>query len=112
MLAFAFPTPEHTAADVREAIHAEIERIKTEPISDEELAMVKTRAKASLVRTLNSNFGMAQQLATYQTVFGDWRELFRSVERIEAVTKEDILRVANEAFQSTNRTSASIVNEG
>ena len=112
MLTYAFPTPGHTAENVRDAIRAEIERLKTEPISDEELAMVKTRAKAGLVRTLASNFGMAQSLATYQTLYGDWRELFRSVERIEAVTKEDILRVAAEAFRPTNRTTAMIVNEG
>ena len=42
---------------------------------------------------------------------GDARELFRSVERIEAVTNEDIVRVANEAFRPTNRTAALIVNE-
>ena len=112
ILAFAFPTPGNSAEVVRDAIRAEIERIKTEPISDEELEMVKTRAKADLLRSLDSNFGMAQQLATYQTLFGDWRELFRSVERIEAVTKEDILRVANEAFEPTNRTSAMIVDQG
>ena len=70
MLAFAFPTPGHTNEEVKEAIHAEIERLKSEPISDEELAMVKTRAKAGLLRTLSSNNGMAQELATSQTLFG------------------------------------------
>jgi hypothetical protein len=43
-------------------------------------------------------------LATYQTRYGDWRELFRSVDRIDKVTKADIRRVANETFNDTNRT--------
>lgn len=111
MVAFAFPTPGHSNDEVQAAIHAEIERIKTEPISDEELAMVKTRAKAGLIRSLASNTGIGRQLAFYQSLFGDWRELFRSVDRIEKVTKEDILRVAQEVFKPTNRTVAMIVNE-
>ena len=35
---------------------------------------------------------------------GDWRELFRQVDRIDKVTKEDIRRVANKTFVAKNRT--------
>ncbi len=111
MVVFAFPTPDHSNEEVQAAIRDEIERLKTELISDEELAMVKTRAKAGLVRSLASNTGIGQQLAAYQVLFGDWRELFRSVDRIEGVTKEDIRRVAREAFKPVNRTVAMIVND-
>ncbi len=111
VLAFAFPTPGHTAEDVQAAIHAEVERLKAELISDEELAMIKTRAKAGLVRSLASNTGIARQLAAYKVLFGDWRELFYSVDRIEKVTKEDIRRVSREVFRPVNRTAAMIVNQ-
>jgi predicted Zn-dependent peptidase len=111
ILVFAVPTPDHSNEEVQTAIRNEIERLKTELISDQELAMVKTRAKASLVRSLASNTGIARQLAAYQVVFGDWRELFQSVDRIERVTKEDIQRVAQAAFKPVNRTVAMIVNE-
>jgi predicted Zn-dependent peptidase len=47
---------------------------------------------------------LAMQLATYQRRYGEWRELFRSVDRIDQVTKADIRRVANEIFVDTNRT--------
>jgi predicted Zn-dependent peptidase len=53
---------------------------------------------------------MAIQLADYHRLFGDWRELFRSLERIEAVTKEDVRRVAARSLAPTNRTVAQIVN--
>ena len=66
--------------------------------------MIKTRTKANLIRSLGDNEGLATQLATYQTRYGDWRELFRSVDRIDQVTKADIRRVANETFNDTNRT--------
>ena len=101
---YAFPLPGHTTQEVADAIHAEIERLKKEDISDDELKMIKTRAKANLIRGLADNEGLATQLATYQTRYGDWRELFRSVDRIDKVTKADIRRVANETFNDTNRT--------
>jgi predicted Zn-dependent peptidase len=89
---------------LREAIHEQIERLKTEDVSDEELRMVKTRAKASLIRQLDSNQGLALQLGTAQARYGDWRELFGQVERIDAVTKQDVRRVAGEYFIDSNRT--------
>ena len=56
-----------------------------------------------MIRSLNSNAGLAEQLAAYHVLFGDWRELFRYVDRMEAVTKADIRRVANELFKESNR---------
>jgi len=41
-----------------------------------------------------------------QAMTGDWRNLFRQVEQIEAVTVKDIQRVAAEIFQERNRTVA------
>jgi predicted Zn-dependent peptidase len=101
---YAIPTPGHTPDEVRDALRAEIERLKNEDITDEELQMVKTRAKASLIRSLGSNSGLAAQLAIYQARFNDWRELFRQVDKIDKVTKADVRRVANQTFVENNRT--------
>ncbi|MGZ4837288.1 MAG: M16 family metallopeptidase [Terriglobales bacterium] len=101
---YAVPTPGHTNDEVRDAIRAEIERLKTADVSDEELAMFKTRAKADLIRGLGNNSGLAAQLATFQARFGDWRELFRQLERYDKVSKSDIRRVANKTFVPANRT--------
>jgi len=101
---YAFPLPGHKPDEMAEAIHVEIEKLKTEDISDEELKMIKTRAKANLIRSLGSNEGLASSLALYQARYDDWRELFRSVDRIDKVTKADIRRVANQTFVPTNRT--------
>ncbi|MFZ0477611.1 MAG: pitrilysin family protein [Terriglobales bacterium] len=101
---YAVPIPGHTTQEVADAIHVEIERLKKEDISDEELKMIKTRAKANLIRSLGSNEGLAFALGTNQARYDDWRELFRSVDRIEKVTKADIRRVANQTFVFDNRT--------
>jgi len=103
-LAFAFPSPNSSNDEVQAAIHEEIERMKTEDVTDEELDRFKTRAKADLLRSLRSNSGLASSLAEYQTLYGDWRELFRYVERIDAVSKEDIKRVISAALVPANRT--------
>jgi predicted Zn-dependent peptidase len=101
---YALPIPGHKPQEIADAIHTEIERLKKEDISDEELKMIKTRAKANLIRSLGSNEGLASELGLYQARYDDWRELFRSVDRIEKVTKADIRRVANQTFTSENRT--------
>jgi predicted Zn-dependent peptidase len=66
--------------------------------------MIKTRSKANLIRSLGSNEGLAQNLGTFQARFGDWRELFRSADKIDKVTKADIRRIANQTFVPDNRT--------
>jgi predicted Zn-dependent peptidase len=101
---YAFPLPGHTTEEVATAIHTEIERLKKEDVSDEELKMIKTRAKANLIRGLDSNQGLAHELALYQTRYDDWRELFKTVDRIDEVSKADIRRVASETFVPENRT--------
>ncbi len=107
----AVPLPGHTPAEMREAIHQEIEKLKTADVTDAELAMFKTRTRADLLRGLADNQGLANDLAEYQTRYGDWRELFLQLDDIDKVTKADIRRVANKVFVASNRTSASIDTE-
>ncbi len=105
---YAVPLPEHTPEQMRVAIHKEIDRLKTQDVTDEEMAMFKTRARADLLRGLGDNEGLAGQLAAYQTRFGDWRELFLELNKIDKVTKADIRRVAGRSFSDGNRTYAAI----
>ena len=98
------------AADrVLAAIDRELERLARQDVSDAELAKFRARARAALVRTLGSNQGLATALAHYQTLYGDWRELFRELERFDRVTKADVRRVANAALTPANRTVATLV---
>jgi predicted Zn-dependent peptidase len=108
---FAFygvPLPGHTNQEMQKAIQEQIAKLKSQDVTDEELQMFKTRTKADLIRGLASNEGLAQQLAIYQTRYSDWRELFRYLDKVDKVTKADIRRVANKAFQNSNRTIGSI----
>ncbi|MFQ5719210.1 MAG: M16 family metallopeptidase, partial [Acidobacteriota bacterium] len=110
-IAFAVPAKGHTNDEVRDAVRTEIDRLKNEDVSDEELARFKTRAKADLIRSLRSNTGLANNLVQYQTFYGDWRELFHYIDRLDGVTKEGIRRVASRTFVDSNRTVGMIVTE-
>src|SRR6202522_211866 len=103
---FAAPLPGHTPQEMRDAIHKEIEKLKTTDVTDEELAMYKTRTRADLLRGLADNQGLANDLAEYQTRYGDWRELFLQLDKVDKVTKADIRRVASQVFIPSNRTEA------
>lgn len=106
---FAFPSKDHTAADTEQAIEVEIERIRNEEVTEEELSRAKVRARVNLIQGLDSNMGLAIQMAYFHVLTGDWRNLFHSIDAINEVTAEDIRRVANQYLVPKNRTVASIV---
>ena len=101
---YGVPLPGHKPEEMEEAIRVEVDRLKNEDITDDELKMIKTRFKANLIRSLGSNEGLANNLGMFQARFDDWRELFRQVDRIDKITKADIRRVANRTFNANNRT--------
>jgi len=106
---YAVPAVGHTNEECEKAIYEEIEKLKKEKVSEEELKKAKIRAKANLVRQLSSNFGLAYQLVYYEVLTGDWRNLFKSLDAINKVTADDIMRVAKDCFIKRNRVVAQIV---
>jgi predicted Zn-dependent peptidase len=104
MLFYALTAPGHTVEEVATALRSEIDRLKTEPVSTEELERVKNQARAGLLRSLNSNMGMAQALLEYEVKTGSWRNLFKEPDLIAAIAPADIQRIAKVAFTPQNRT--------
>jgi predicted Zn-dependent peptidase len=51
---------------------------------------------------------MANLLSTAQALTGDWHSLFNQLDKINAVTPDDIKRIANKTFSFDNRTIATI----
>jgi predicted Zn-dependent peptidase len=102
----AVPRHPHTVQELERAIWREIDRLRTQPVTEAELNRVRNWAEADLVRQLRSNEGMATQLLWADAVLGDWRELFRFVERVRKVTAQDVMRVARKYLQKDNCTIA------
>lgn len=103
-LFFAVPNQGKTAEDCEKAIYEEIEKLKTTPVSQEEIEGLKARAKMNFIKSIDDNRGMALNLAMYQNLTGNWRNLFKELENIEKVTPQDIMRIANQIFVNNNRT--------
>jgi predicted Zn-dependent peptidase len=103
-LFYAVPARGRSNQECEDAIYAEIDKLKTELVSPEELAKAKTRSRAGLIRQLASNSGLAAQLTFYEVVTGDWRNLFKQLDDIDKVEAEDIQRVAKEYFTTKNQT--------
>ncbi len=112
MLFYALTAPGHTPDEMGVALRKEIERLKTEPVSASELERVKTQARAGLLRSLDSNMGMAQLLLEYEVKTGSWRNLFQELEAIAAVTPAEVQRVAKVTFQPQNRTIGRLESRG
>jgi predicted Zn-dependent peptidase len=106
------PRAPHTAADLERVIHAEIERLKNEPVDEEEFERVMKQVDAAFVRALQSNSGMAYWLASSEATAGSWRYLLTWREEIRRVTPEDVMRAARTYLTEENRTVGTIVKPG
>lgn len=98
----------HTPEELEQALYEEIERLKTEPVSDYELQKVKNRAEANFIMGLRSSMGLAARLGRAELGLG-WRSLQQSIERLKAVTADDVMRVAKTYFTKDNRTVGILV---
>jgi len=65
---------------------------------------VKLKIRASQIRQLDSNAGLAQQLPDYAVNYGDWRYMIKGLADIEKVTADDVQRVARQIFVPEHRT--------
>jgi len=94
-----------TPAQLEEGWYAELKKLQTEAVPAGELQKVKNQAMADSYRRLQSNFFLLIQLAQAEAL-GDWSEINKESAKIQAVTAEDIKRVANQYFDKTNRSVA------
>lgn len=108
-LFYGLTAPGHTLDEMAAALDQEIQRLVTEPVSEEELARVKNRIRAGLLRSLDSNSGMANLLAEYTVKTGSWRNLFRDLQQVADLTPGDLQRVAQDIFRPENATVGRLV---
>ncbi|HET7291421.1 MAG TPA: pitrilysin family protein [Vicinamibacteria bacterium] len=90
-------------AAAEEAVYAELERLKNEPVPDEELLKVKNQEKAAAYRRLLQPLSIMQRLLVYDAL-GDWRYLGTAALETDAVTAADVQRVAREYLAPDART--------
>lgn len=90
--------------EVQDALDIEITDLKTNLISDREFQKLQNRLEAQFISANSSVAGIAESLANYYVYYDGQTNLINDeVNNYLAVTKEDILRVANEYFNVNNR---------
>jgi predicted Zn-dependent peptidase len=99
----ATPRAPHTVPEVEKAIYEELDRLKTEPMSERELQQALNQLEFEESRQMVSNGGLAHNLTEYQAVAGDWRYLIEHRKKVAAITAADVMRVAKQYFTRDNR---------
>lgn len=94
---------------VEEALLREVTRLQNEPPSELELQRAKNQVEASRVFGQDSNFRHAMLMGQAETVGAGWRRINQFVERIRAVTAQDIQRVAKLYLTPDNRTTGILI---
>lgn len=89
--------------DMLAALDSEIEKIKTNLISEREFQKIRNQQESNFVFNFASNAGIASALATYEAYQGDANLINTEIDKYLAVTKEDIKRVANKYLNKENR---------
>ena len=103
------PVSPASTSDLERAIYEEIAEIARSGPTDAEVQRVRNQIAAGAIRRIQSSLGLAFQLADSESLFGDWRETFRTSELLQGVMADDVRRVANEYLRQANRTVATLV---
>ena len=96
---------------LEKSLLAEVEKLKTERVSDQELERLKKLNQRDFIDRLRSNESVAGTLATLEVQTG-WRYLTDYLRKMEAVTSEDIRRVARQYARPENQTTAFVIPSG
>ena len=103
-------SPAHgkSIAEVEKALAAEVEKLRTEPVSDAELERVKAGVIASDTYQLDSVQHLANQLGMLETVGVGWQLVDEYADKIKAVTAEQVREVAKKYLRDDRRTIAEL----
>jgi zinc protease len=100
---FASAREGHTAEQIHQVVDAEIDKLRNEPVLEEEVARVKAHSELALLSSLETVDGKASTLGFYQTVLGRPAAAFERLEALERISAADLLRVARRYLRPDRR---------
>jgi zinc protease len=103
------PSDKHTTAQLRQALLEQVKRLQDTPVDKDELERIKTRVVASAVYEQDSTFYQAMKIGQLEAVGLDWRLADEYVDRIKAVTAEQVQAVAKKYLVDKSLTVAELV---
>lgn len=90
--------------DLENAIYEEIEKVKKDGITPQELQKTKNQKLMQFYGQIETINGKSNNIGTYELFFGDYKKMFNAPAEYEKVSAEDVKRVANQYFKKSNRT--------
>ena len=90
----AIPAEGHSIDELEQAWQAQVERLKTGLVAEDELARIKAQVVADKIYEQDSVFYQAMQMGILETVGLGWQKLDEYPDRIRAVTAEQVQAVA------------------
>ncbi len=90
---FVLPFPGQTLANFEGEVRQILEDFKNDGVSDADMTKIKASFESGFINGLTSVSGKVSQLADYATIEGNPNYIEEDIERYNAVTKEDIMRV-------------------
>jgi zinc protease len=100
------PVQGKSVAELETALLNEVRRLREEPITAEELQRVKAQVSASHVYQLDSIMYQAMQIGTAETVGLGWKKVGEYVDKVNAVTAEQVQAVAQKYLVDDHLTIA------
>ena len=100
------PNVGRSVEETQKALEEVLARFRSQRVDEVTLRRVKNKTRATLIRRLDSNAGLAALLTTYYGVYGDWRKLFTALDDVSKVTAADVARAAAKYFVPQGRTVA------
>jgi zinc protease len=91
-------------ADVEAAIYDEIERLKKDGVADWEIQKAKNTTRRNFINSMQSSLSRAINLSVWTVYYNDPNLINTRLDKVSAVTKADVLRVANKYLTAANRT--------
>jgi zinc protease len=91
-------------ADVETAIYEEIDKIKQDGITAQELQKVKNQKLMDFYDGIETINGKSSSIGNYEVFFGSYKKMFDAPKAYNKVTVDDVKRVANKYFKKSNRT--------
>lgn len=101
-IAYSFANMGVDLSEIEKALNAEVEKIKKEGITAEELIKIKNQTESDFVNTNTKMEGIALNLAEYYTMLRNPGLINSEIDRYLAVTADDIVRVANKYLVPDN----------
>ena len=103
MLFYSQATEKENIGKVRDVMLSEIEKVAQDGVTEEEVKRVIQQIQKQREQSLNDTSRIAVDLSDWAAQ-GDWRLFFLYRDRIDAVTPEDVQRVAQQYTRAENRT--------